>query len=269
MTTFIFIRSENIGAIDNASAAIDCSSLPANVEKVIWDSHTGWLEYNDQPKIHAPFADPSTYQAQLNALMTALSTTTPPLSLAQAQLVKQALVDALYGMKRLKPITVSTSQGSLQWDAADEAVATMNQQLATSAAGFTVSTAGMATQINNMITPLNADQATAKGNFASPIHDSGLGYYLWDSKPDVPTGAPYSTVTGSNSSPSGGPFPWAPYGASSTVNLSLADLTAIVNAVGTRRQSLAGTRASKKNAIAVLGSVASVIAYDVTTGWAY
>ena len=47
---YLFVRSENLGCIDNASVAVDCSTLPANVAMVIWDSANGWLEYNDRQK---------------------------------------------------------------------------------------------------------------------------------------------------------------------------------------------------------------------------
>jgi hypothetical protein len=269
---FLFLRGENIGCIDNAAVQMDCSALPANVGKVIWDSANGWLEYSDRPKLREPFTDPSVYQPLLNTAMTALETAAPPLTLAQAQAVKQTLIDALYAVKRTAPITVAVSVGSKTWDGSDEAIATMNQQVASATAGF--STSSLVTQINAMIAALNNDMTIIAGDFTplvlSPPNGVFPGAWIWtygSTKPAPPAGH-YATVTGGGGV-TGGPFPWLPLGATATVNLTLADLTTIVNAVVTRRQSVAGTRASKKAAVAALATIPAVIAYDVTTGWAY
>jgi hypothetical protein len=269
---FLFVRNENLGCIDNATAAVDCSTLPANVAMVIWDSANGWLEYNDRPEMRVPFADPSTYQPLINSTLTALETVTPPLMLAQAQTVKQTLIDALYEMKRTGPITVAVSIGSKTWDGSDEAIATMTEQITAATAGF--STSSLVTQINTMIGKLNTDMATLKNDFNSIDYHPGMviqgnsvtGYFWDDTQPPSPVGA-YPTVSGGGVT--GGPYPWLPLGATATVNLTLNDLVAIVNAVVTRRQSVAGTRASKNAAVAALATIPAVIAYDVTTGWAY
>jgi hypothetical protein len=267
---FLFLRAENVGCIDNATVQMDCSTLPANVGKVIWnDASSGWLEYNDRPKLREPFADPSVYQPQINTALTALAAAALPLTLAQAQATKQTLIDALYEMKRTNPITVVVSVGSKSWDGSDEALATMTEQIAVSTAGF--STTSLVTQINAMINKLNPDMATLKANFDNLILGTiaaGATAWVWQgTKPPSPVGG-YATVTGGGGV-TGGPFPWLPLGATATVNLTLNDLVAIVNAVVTRRQSVAGTRASKKAAVAALATIPAVIAYDVTTGWAY
>jgi hypothetical protein len=268
---FLFLRADNIGCIDNAAANMDCSSLPSNLTKVIWDQGgTGWLEYAGVPKMRVPYNDPSQFQPQLNTLLTVLTTASPPLTLSQAQAVKNALIDALYKMKRINPITVSgLSIGAGTWDGSEEAMMTMTQEMTVSAASYNSSTTGLASQINTMIAGVNADIATTKSNFNAATLDHTLGYYVWDTKPDLPANAPYSNVTGIASGVSGGPFPWLPYNGTSTVNLTINDLMTIVGAYVTRRRSVASTRATKKAAVNALSTVASVIAYDVTAGWAY
>jgi hypothetical protein len=267
---YLFVRSENLGCIDNATAAVDCSTLPANVAMIIWDSLNGWIEYNDRPEMREPFADPSIYQPQINAFLTALEAATPPLTLAQAQAVKQELIDALYDVKRTNPITVTVSVGSKTWDGSDEAMQTMTQQITNSTAGF--STTSLVTQINAMINKLNPDMATLKTNFDNLITAvlSGANIWVWSQtnpRPGSPVGG-YATVTGGGGV-TGGPFPWLPLGTTATVNLTVNDLVTITNAVVARRQSVAGTRASKKAAVAALATIPAVIAYDVTTGWAF
>ena len=191
--------------------------------------------------MRVPFADPSTYQPLINTTLTALEAATPPLMLAQAQAVKQTLIDALYTMKRTAPITVTVSVGSKTFDGSDEAMATMNEQIALSAAA--ASTTGLVAQINNLISLLNIDMSTLKTNFnrlSGIDHKRGFGSHMDVEREhrssDAAAAGGYPAVSGSGVT--GGPFPWLPLGATATVNLTLADLTTIVNAAITRRQSV-------------------------------
>ena len=89
-------------AVDNAVYPIDTSSLAANIACVIYNFQVslGSIEYNDRPPVGAAFTDPSPYLSFLNAWMVASAADSPPLQLAQAIAVKQALTAGIYNGKK-------------------------------------------------------------------------------------------------------------------------------------------------------------------------
>jgi hypothetical protein len=149
----IWIRpSLSAVAVDDASiTGIDCSSIPANVEMVWWNSAqgtqsgggpqgtppSGEILYNDRIAIRETFTDPSPYIAIINQWLLAaarqvagaslphqpnLTVPATALTVAQAQMVKNTILDGLFALKRKAPITFNgkTYDGS---DAEQAAIA--------------------------------------------------------------------------------------------------------------------------------------------------
>jgi hypothetical protein len=275
---FLFLRAENLGCLDNATAAINCASLPSTVEKVIWTGTAGNLEYNNAPKIRSSFSDPTPYLGLVNGLMTILSSRSPALTLAQAQYVQTTLIDVLYNMKRVVPYTFVGHN----WDATDDFMLAYSSQLAALMAS------GSSVNMSGLITPLNSDMAMLKNNFtvggtasSGVWHSSGpgalgvgfqdvyntnfigYGYQIGSPAIQIPAGG-YSasgafTFTGTLS--------FVPVGETAAVAISVANLAALITNIGSRRGTLSVTRSTKKAQVAALATVAAVIAYDVTAGW--
>src|SRR5262245_1680816 len=128
-------------SIDNADIAIDTSSLAANIEIIVYQEVNGKIQYNDRPSVRDAFTDPSPYQPFINLWLTAYSTATPPLTLAQAKFVKCDFVEGIFHSKRRAPF----SSGGHIYDGNDEAVQYLT---ATLSGGVYDSTGGLVSAIN-------------------------------------------------------------------------------------------------------------------------
>jgi len=76
-------------------------------------------------------------------------------------------------------------------------------------------------------------------------------------------GAPSVGIGG----PAGMTIPWTPIGHNTPVNLSGGEMNNIMLLITNRRTSLLTVKVNKTDEVNALTSIASVIAYDVTTGW--
>ena len=88
----------------------------------------------------------------------------------------------------------------------------------------------------------------------------------FDAIPALPSVA-VTPITPGSAVPSGNAIPWMPLGATSTVNLTMAEMIGLMSGIATRRKTLQTTRNSKTAAVNALTTIAAVIAYDVTAGW--
>jgi hypothetical protein len=86
--------------IDDASImGIDCSAIPENIYLIWWYPHSkeGEILYKheDRMPIREPFTDFSPYVHLFDRFLIMAMNRVPPISLAQAKLVKSRMVDAL------------------------------------------------------------------------------------------------------------------------------------------------------------------------------
>jgi hypothetical protein len=156
--------SSNAVAIDDAAiTGVDCSSIPTNVQLVHWygasQTPSGEVLYNDRVAIREPFTDPTPYLTVINNWIkaaggilppdpvlgaattphspTKLTTPTqsstsgpyPPLTVSQAQAVKNNLIDGLFANKRQAPITFMGNQ----YDASDSEASAMANAISAAA----------------------------------------------------------------------------------------------------------------------------------------
>lgn len=298
MLQFTFIRSTNLAMVDNADIIIDCSTLPANVEIVAFAGIEGKIEYNDRPAMRTPFTDPSPYQLQLNAWMTAYAAVTPALLLAQAKQVKRDLVDSIFHHKRRLPY----ASGPWQYDARDEAVAYGTALLG----GMKSASTNFFTQINQILATLvgqfnnnvigaynstvssfgvgitaNCLNALLKGSGVYDTDSGGvgsvIGYVASTKTPNFAVSGmtgmanlPGATMPASSISIAvSGNIVMQPLNASAPQSIAATDFySALVNIAG-RRSALNTNRLTKQNAINALTTIPAVVAYDATTGWSF
>jgi hypothetical protein len=277
---FVIVKSENIVVIDNAPITVDLTAMtPANIEMVVYQEVEGKLQYNDRPSVRDHFTDPSPYQPQINAWMTAYNDATPPLTLTQAKFVKQEFVEAIFHSSRRAPFVSSGHT----YDARDEAIEYLTATLVAN---------GVQGQINTIISGVNGMVSvnnTSAGNVNnwSAANATNWGYLQHGFYGGVGPGLDTVVTSFSTSSPpvpfpavgSGGfgnmsaisavapLIPWQPLDASAILNISAADLILALKGLVTRRNNLNATRISKKSDIGALTTIAQVIAYDATTGW--
>jgi|SRR5215510_13908812 len=88
----------------------------------------------------------------------------------------------------------------------------------------------------------------------------------FDALPALPSVA-VTPIPPGGAVPTTNAIPWMPLGATSPVNLTMAEMIGLMSGIATRRKTLQTTRNSKTAAVNALTTVAAVIAYDVTTGW--
>lgn len=148
-------------------------ALALNVNFVSFAKGQGSIIYNDRVGLPELFTDPSPYQTQVNAWLFTMSIAPQPITLAQAKLVKIALINAIYSVKRQVPVTVTVSGTPRQWDASDIAVARMsaisgastidaiNSKIGTTNSNFTILSASaiLVAQINAVLATLNSQES--------------------------------------------------------------------------------------------------------------
>lgn len=280
-------RAENLMYIDNAGiVGLSLASLPANVAIVTWDGVVGEIEYNDAPAVRTTFADPTPYLSMVNAWITAASSGSPALTLAQAKGIKSALIMQFYNYKRQLPV-------SSTWEATDEAVVGMLEVLcqpgmgsvASFVSSYNTAAGSHSTAINDAF---NFHLYYLNSSFASVstrINDSYVNFHL--QFPAACHGTRFSpydgpTITGGFSEswpgmtmptypamsvPADVTVQWFAIGATAATSMAYSSFISIPASVVSRRNSLQATRVTKLNQIAALATVAAVVAYDVTAGW--
>jgi hypothetical protein len=134
MKSFIIVRNSGCVSLDNAYIdGIDCSSLPSTISFVLWtEGEGGTIEYSDRQGVQEPFSDIGPYENFVNLWIAAAELQTPPLTLAQAKVVKQDFVNALWYQKRTAPYPFLT----WMWDASDQAVAGMTAEYVSNITGL-------------------------------------------------------------------------------------------------------------------------------------
>jgi hypothetical protein len=342
---FTIIRSESLVIIDNAVATIDVSSLPTNVEIVVYQEIDGKIEYNDRPSLRLPFTDPSPYQSLLNAWITNQATVTPALQLAQAKQVKNDLVEGIFHHKRRLPY----AYGAWSYDAHDESVTNLDLLVQATidtsvlVASINAAFATITSQVNNtvvggvndtvvggvnntvvggvngtVVPGVNA-MVAANNNSAAAVNNwSNLSSLNWGrvlimstptlpynamspgnmsgptggaSGPGTPGAGPGSggfqnmaniagigtiggigTIAGatvSGGTGHAGNITHQPLNAAAPQSIPAADISAALQGIANRRNTLNSNRLTKRVAINALTTIAAVVAYDATTGWSF
>lgn len=280
--------------INAIGASIASGSLAPNISLVQFDaaSGVGRITYNDRPPLPELFSDPSPYQPQINSWMSVLSGATVPLTLAQAQAVKGALVDAIWSGKRQAAVSVSTSLGSFSFDANDilsgalnigtwmTAAASLITDVNSTNTAIGTAVAAIITSVNSALSTVTTTTVsdvnglagainTVIASFNSQAVTQGVAITL----SNVSGASPFSaSASASYSGPSAlpaltAPVKMLPVGATSYPAFTLADLFAVITAVQTQRNNEAAARNTNQAAIAALTTVAQCIAFDATTGW--
>lgn len=170
MRTFLIDNVTPRMAVDNAVYPISTSALAANIAHILFNAVTGIgsIEYNDRPSSSLPFTDPSPYQPFINTWLGLGAADRPPLQLAQAISIKQAIVTALYNYKRL---SLTSTAGVTAWSTLSNGIAPSND-------GYTVS----GSQVDNSGSPsgsVTTDQPVVRGAKAYweiSLTGSQLGY---------------------------------------------------------------------------------------------
>jgi hypothetical protein len=282
----VIARDEGIISIDNQPLAVDTSLVPSNVSVVIYDctAGAGNMEYNDRLRLLEPFIDVTPYVSFVNAWLTAAIN---QITLAQAKLVKIGLIEGIFNSKRQLPITVL----GYTWDATDQSLLGMQAAITAwdVASAVTTADATFSANVNAMtvVTPSTPAAANAVTPATSSIpnillvnpdgqHDTS---WAWQSAGPGVTGVsggdltqqPNATMQKSpiNAPPviAGPPIDWPPLNSTVMVRLTMAQMRQLIWSILWRRTQLQATRVTKTNTINGLDKVASVITYDVTTGW--
>jgi hypothetical protein len=294
---FVMVRSDGVMSVDNETEVVDLTTLASNIEIAAFNTVTaiGNLEYNDRPRLLEPFADPTPYQPQLNAWITAVAARPAlPLSLAQSKVVKNGLIDGIYNFKRQQPILAF----SLLWDATDSALAAMISALETwdIVGAINSAFASVANEVNSMgitTTTITTVTSTITSMFEAtgvtgsdpqggtitsvpPLGPSGSQVILLARDPGIggvgvsssASSPSYSSHTNINVQVLPAPaIAWPPYNSTTTVSLDFSQMRALITAIGVRSISYRNTQLTKKAAVNALASIAAVVTYDVTTGW--
>jgi hypothetical protein len=255
---FFISRADDLMAIDNVAVTMDCSSLPESVIYVIWnEAGDGFVESNTGVALRTSFSDPSPYQPLIDDWMTAMAAATPALTVAQAQVVKVELVEALFEAYRIAPIAYSVAAApGASWDASDEGVAALTLAL------FSALLAAFATlvgQTNTVIAAINAQLL----NVAFVFNAASITV-LWNGSSPSGGSQAMQSIAGFTNSVS---ISWTPIGATAPVALSATECIGLLAAIVARRASLQAARLTNEAAIDALNTVAAVIAFDVTAGW--
>jgi hypothetical protein len=297
---FVIIRSESMIVIDNADLHLDCSSLPANVEIVVYQEIEGKVEYNDRPSVRTRFTDPSPYQTLLNSWMTAAAALAPPLQLDQAKQIKIDLVEAIFHHKRRLPFI----SGPWQYDARDESVANLEVLIrGTSTVGS--SSSGLIANINVALSTITGQINSVHSNITSWSGSMNTNFsqmnFLTSNAANIDMlgcinayiiGGATVTISGSGSSPGPGPGSGAaqiagasvsgsvttdltyagnitmmPLNATTPQTIAASTVNTAIQGIASRRNTLNNDRLTKEVAINALTTIAQVVAYDATAGW--
>jgi hypothetical protein len=280
---FVMVRSDSIMSIDNETSIVSLAALAPNLEIVAFDTTTakGNVEYNDRPRLLEPFADPTPYQPQINAWITNVAARSAlPLTLTQAKLIKNGLVDGIFNFKRQQPITLGTNV----WDATDSALAAMISALeawdivqdinsAFASTANEVNSMGITTYTftNTSITypgSVSGTYVTAVDFKNSQITTQSITAGGPDQQSASSSSASYSSHNNINVQSLHAPtIAWPPYNSTTTVTLSFGQMRALISQIGARGITYRNTQLTKKAAINALATIAAVVAYDATTGW--
>ncbi len=209
-----------------------------------------------------------------------LQLTTNPLTLAQAQAVKCALVNAIYFVKRTAPVTVAVGGTSYQWDAADAAVGRMSTAASLAYISDLNSVlSSIDSQMASLITALNTnvdDHNNLIANLQSDLNswvsslntnESPIPGWVTMGNMTVPANN-MAHVSWSNPSAITVPtIQLLPYGGTALVTLQPSDVKAIMQAIGNQYAAKSLVNEQKQAAINALTTAHDVINYDATTGW--
>jgi len=277
MSGWWVLPSQGRVTVDDATVTgIDCSSVPTNIYLIrMWESKgdmKGEILYNhaDRVPVREKFTDISPYIPLINSWMLAAQSTppgkSPPITLAQAQAVKNTMVNALFHSKQQTPFAHAVAAGNYSWDATD--TATMHASLVTtipdlnSKANELASktnllnsySSNLSTNINNnIVLPTQSMYSEITSN--TPLTVASLtNPVTWTSAPDTNPVTPPA-------------ISWVPVGSPTAVNVTQAEAKAIINGIASRTTTLTATKNTKVNAVNALTTVAAVSAYDITTGW--
>jgi hypothetical protein len=291
-------------AVDNQVYPVSTSMLAANVAHIAYDvgGSNGGIEYNDRPTLTTPFTDPTPYQGYLNSWINLAAADTPPLSVAAAQSIKQALMTAIYNSKRA---AVTASYGGYSW-ACDDLDFTNDIAAAVVALlGVPPMSAIPPPPVQPL--PIGAQAVVHAGYVPSNTQvlvATTNGIVAGQTLIDLTYAVPSQTVTGTGSG-SWGPFvnftpgdahfnnaafsdqlmfwtappAWTPptppppasgtftpiSGPAQTYNAT--QMIALINAIMAARAAFQANYNSKTTALAATVTIAAVVAFDVTTGW--
>jgi hypothetical protein len=297
--TWWLVPSVQVMCVDNVNATeLDFTGLPANLYMAIWREGRGEVETTDAPGLRTNFTDVTPYTSYFQKFMTAKNTD-GALTLAQAKKIQSDLVTCLFDDKRQVPYAFTPAGGTSQnWSANDTDVAAMSLEAIPFIAGGGSSTSlgSLVTQINAMIDAINAgivSPGTTNAGVVNQINNVLNGNIFPNLRPLIVTGStspntfatpglPAGTntnagsagamssighIAGAGTGTGSANIPWSPIGATTPINLTMIDFTAIMTGISTRRQSLLNTRNTKINQINALSTIATVISYNVTAGW--
>jgi hypothetical protein len=286
------VPAVNVVQVDNVNAVdVDMTGMAANVFCVEWREGRGELETTTAPGLRTIFYDVTPYTVFFQRFMTELNGN-GAITLPQAQKIQTDLIEVLFDGKRQAPMAFTPTAGTAaSWSADDTEVAAMSLQML-GGTGSNISNS-LVSQINAMIDSINArivNVANANtGQFN--VMNANVTYVLpllretalnlvgggniaqHAASPGSDGRGPGSGNFGSMTAIAhiGGPasptMPWSPIGATTPVNLSSDDMSALMASIASRRQGLLNTSNSKRAAVNALATIAAVIAYDVTAGW--
>jgi hypothetical protein len=123
---------------DALMVGIDCSSIPSNIYLVRWYNEDGEICYNhdDRLAVRDKFTDISPYIPIFNKWLEAAKDNPPdpcpPISIAQAKLIKSEMVDFLFTSKRQLPLDYAPPSVGVTytWDGSDNATSAMSDEIA-------------------------------------------------------------------------------------------------------------------------------------------
>lgn len=272
-------------------APLTANALPSNVKFVQFDSKAGGqILYGDRQAIPELFTDLSPYQSYLNQWITSAAAASPALTLAQARAIKCAMVEAIYSVKRQMPVTVQITAGSHAWDVSDAAVArfiaplsgllyidplnaisatleTMRTALNTWASNIGTNQGATQSGLSSICTQVNAAINNARAQGLSGGGDA-VSFDFAVASLSVTLSTTASNPLGAIPSQATAPtIQMVPFGETDLVTLPIADVQAIILAIAANNAKYQRINAQKQAAVNALSSIASVAAYDVTTGW--
>lgn len=294
---FFIDNAANLMFINNVWYRMTSNTLASNIAKINYNSYDfGAIVYNDRPPVPQAFFDPSPYQPYINNWITASAAATPALTLSQAKAIKAGLIDSVFLVKSQAPISVATSLGTFSFDVTPNDPTSILNVLTTLPA-VTAQIAALNTAISNLASSINnnivagtnneLNVSAAYGNNVAAafngFNDANNAELLllsqvngnpYNPNPDAAFPVGYSGGVGgcSYSSPAALPAPFTtvkmmPIGQSSYPAFSINDLVLVLAAAATQFDNETAARATKQAALAGLGTIAAVVAYDATTGW--
>jgi hypothetical protein len=270
--------------IDNVSMQMTSNALAGNIKTVIYSTtKSGMIVYNDRPPIPETFVDPSPYQVYIEDWMTLAAAASPPLTLAQAQAIKNGLIDGIWIARSQAPVSVVTSLGTYSFSLTPgDPICVLNDSALPAISGVVAQFGAINTAIENMLATINAAIDTANTDLSGLASGANAGLASIVTQINtadgetVLTDPPTITVTGltdgSYAAPAAlgslsAPVKMMPIGSTSYPAFTVADLFAVLSAAQTQIANETAVRATKQAAVNALSTVTSVISYDATAGW--